>query len=231
MRFKSNMVASFMGTDLSDEKIDSLSDSPDSESSAVVMAPFRLAYTFASTCSEVFLGTELTDLIRFDLSQQLGVKQEIGRFGILQAGFLFNGVPAKVWRDPYALNQNRDETPRKSNGGRLVWDRIFGIPLQVQYTYRNIDIGSEKSGQSLPLLTSSERDDLDRDGDRHIGEILYRFHLAKKESEKTRGARPLVSGPHLLSSMEDTSVARWSERALQRIRPPVQKHFLNFQKE
>ena len=212
MRFKSNMVASFMGTDLSDEKIDSLSDSPDSESSAVVMAPFRLAYTFASTCSEVFLGTELTDLIRFDLSQQLGVKQEIGRFGILQAGFLFNGVPAKVWRDPYALDQNRDETPRKSNGGRL-------------------DIGSEKSGQSLPLLTSSERDDLDRDGDRHIGEILYRFHLAKKESEKTRGARPLVSGPHLLSSMEDTSVARWSERALQRIRPPVQKHFFNFPKE
>ena len=51
-------------------------------------------------------------------------------------------------------------------------------------------------------------------------------HFAKKESEKTRGAMPLVSGPHLLSSMEDTSVARWSERALQRIRLPVQKHFL-----
>jgi hypothetical protein len=180
MRFKSNMVASFMGTDLSDEKTDSLSDSPDSESSAVVMAPFRLAYTFASTRTEVFLGTELADLVRFDFAQQLGAKQEIGRFGILQAGVLFSGVPAKVWRDPYQVNQNRDETSRKSNGGRLVWDRIFGIPMQVRYTYRNIDIGSEKSGQPLPWLTSSERDDLDRDGDRHIGEILYRFRFAKK---------------------------------------------------
>jgi len=37
MRFKSNMVASFMGTDLSDEKTDSLYDDPDSESSAVVI--------------------------------------------------------------------------------------------------------------------------------------------------------------------------------------------------
>lgn len=180
MRFKSNMVASFMGTDLSDEKTDSLFDDPDSESSAVVMAPFRLAYTFASTRSEVFLGTELTDLIRFDYAQQLGVKQEIGRFGILQAGVLFSGVPAKVWRDPYEVDRNRDETRQDSNGGRLVWDRIFGIPMQVQYTYRNIDIGSEKSGRSLPWLTSSERDDLDRDGDRHIGEILYRFRFAKK---------------------------------------------------
>jgi len=42
---------------------------------------------------------------------------------------------------------------------------------------------------------------------------------------------PLVSGPHLLSSMADTSVARWSERSPQRIRLPVQKHFFNFQIE
>jgi hypothetical protein len=182
MRYKTNMTASFLGFDLSEEKTDSLTGSPDAQSSPVVLIPFQLGYTFASTRTEVFLGTELTDLIRFDLAQQLAVKQEIGRFGLIQAGFLFNGIPAEVWKDPYLVGQDRNETKRRSNGGRLVWDRIFGIPLQAQYTYRKIDIGSEKSGESIPRLTGAQRDLLDRNGDRHIGEILYRIRFAKKHS-------------------------------------------------
>jgi hypothetical protein len=142
LNFKSNMVASFLGFDLSDKKTDSLDDSPDSQSTAIVMAPFSLEYTFASTRTQLFLGTDLTDLIRFDYSQQIGIKQGIGNFGILQGGILFSGIPAKVWKDPYVVDKNRDETSRESTGARLVWDRIFGSQLQLQYTYRNIDISS-----------------------------------------------------------------------------------------
>ena len=182
LNFKSNMVASFLGFDLSDETNDSLDDSPDSQSTGIVTAPFSLAYTFASTRTQVFLGTDLTDLIRFDYAQQFGVKQEIGKFGILQGGILFSGTPAKVWKDPYLVGQDRIDTKRNSNGGRLAWDRIFGSHLQLQYTYRKIDIGSEKSGDSIPSLTSSERDRLDRNGDRHIGEVVYRFRFAKKHT-------------------------------------------------
>jgi hypothetical protein len=120
------IVASFLGFDLSDEKTGSLDDSPDSESTAIVMAPFPLEYTFASTRTQLFLGTDLTDLIRFDYSQQIGVKQGIGTFGILQGGILFSGIPAKVWKDPYVVDRNRDETSRESTGARLTWDRIFG---------------------------------------------------------------------------------------------------------
>lgn len=180
MRFKSNMVASFLGFDLSDEKIDSLSDSPDSQSTGIALVPFELAYTFASTRTQLFVGTDLTDLIRFDFTQQGGIKQEIGKLGILQGGFLFSGIPAKVWKDPYLVGEDRDDTKRRANGGRLTWDRIFGSQLQVRYTYRNIDIGSEKSGDSIPSLTNSERDRLDRNGDRHIGEMWYRFNFAQK---------------------------------------------------
>ena len=144
MRFKTNMVASFFGFDLSDKKTNSLTDSPDSQSTGIALIPFTLQYTFASTRTQLFLGTDLTDLIRFNYSQQLGVKQEIGRFGLLQAGLLFTGIPAKVWKDPYVVDQNRNETSRTSNGGRLVWDRVFGSELQAQYTYRKIDISSEK---------------------------------------------------------------------------------------
>jgi len=179
MRYKTNMVASFLGFDLSDKKNDSLDDTPDSQSTGIVLMPFSLQYTFASTRTQLFLGTDLTDLIRFNYAQQFGVKQEIGRFGLLQGGILFSSIPAKVWKDPYLLDKNRDETSRTSSGGRLAWDRIFGSNFQLQYTYRNIDISSEKSGDSL-VLTSSEKDRLDRNGDQHIGEVLYRFNFAKR---------------------------------------------------
>ncbi|MBW2429327.1 MAG: DUF2860 family protein [Deltaproteobacteria bacterium] len=179
LNFKSNMVASFLGFDLSDKKTDSRDDSPDSQSTAIVLAPFSLEYTFASTRTQLFLGTDLTDLVRFDYAQQFGIKQGIGSLGIFQGGILFSGIPAKVWKDPYLVNQNRDETSRDSTGARLIWDRIFGSWLELRYTYRNIDISSEKSGESLPL-TAAERRLLERDGDRHTGEILYRFNIAKK---------------------------------------------------
>ena len=149
LNYKSNMVASIQGFDLSKETNDSLSDSPDSETTALVTVPFTLAYTFADTRTQVFLGTDLTDLIRFDYTQQIGVKQGIGDFGILQAGFLFSALPAKVWKDPYLVGQDRIDTKRKSTGARLTWDRIFGSGFQMQYTYRKVDISSEKSGDSL----------------------------------------------------------------------------------
>ena len=177
--FKSNMVASFLGNDLSKKRINSLTDSPKSQDNVIVLAPFSVEYTFASTRTQLFLGTDLTDLVRFDYSQQLGVKQGIGSLGVLQGGILFSGIQAKVWKDPYAINQNRDETSRDSTGARLVWDRMFGSWLELRYTYRNIDISSEKSGRALGL-SANQRKLLKRDGDRHIGEILYRFNFAKK---------------------------------------------------
>jgi hypothetical protein len=179
LNFKSNMVASFMGFDLSDEKINSLKDDPDSESTVLPLVPFSLQYTFAGTRTQLFLGTDLTDLIRFNSAQQFGVRQGIGKLGILQGGILFSGTPAKVWKDPYVVDKNRNETSRESMGARLVWDRIFGSGLQLQYTYRDIDISSEKSGEFLGL-SSSQRDRLERDGDRHIGEVLYHFSLGKR---------------------------------------------------
>jgi hypothetical protein len=181
LNYKSNMVASFLGYDLSEKKINSLDDSPDSQSNGLVLVPFSLQYTFASTRTQLFLGTDLTDLIRFDYTQQLGVKQEIGNLGILQGGILFSGIPAKVWKDPYVVDQNRKDTKRTSNGMRLTWDRILGSQLQVRYTYRKIDISSEKSGDFLGL-NSAEKSRLKRDGDRHKGEVAYRFNFAKRHT-------------------------------------------------
>jgi hypothetical protein len=172
-------VASFFDFDLSDRTTNSLTDSPNAETTGIVLVPFALQYTFASTRSQVFIGTDLRDLIRFDLTQQIGVKQEIGRFGTLQGGFLFTGIPAKVWKDPYMVNKKRDDTSRTNNGARLVWDRIFSSNFMLQYTYRDIDLGSERSGEFLGL-SSGERDRLDRNGDRHVAEAFYRFNFADR---------------------------------------------------
>ena len=182
LKYKSNMVASIQGFDLSEEKIDSRTDSPDSETTPIVTLPFTLAYTFASTRTQLFLGTDLTDLIRFDMSQQIGVKQGIGNFGILQGGFLFSGMPAKVWKDPYLTGEDRDDTKRKSPRPRRSWARIFGSGFRVQYTYRNVDIDSEKSGNSIGTLTSSDRKLLERDSDRSTVDIAYAFRFAQNHT-------------------------------------------------
>ena len=89
-----------MSYDISEKKIDSLDDSAGAESNGIALAPFSVASIFGSTHTQLFLGTDLTDLVRFDYVHQLGVKQEIRRFGLLQGGVLFSGIPAKVWKNP-----------------------------------------------------------------------------------------------------------------------------------
>lgn len=180
MSVKSNMVASFLGADVSEKRADSLFDSPASKSSPLVLIPFSLAYTFASSGTQLFIGTELTDLIRFDYSQQAGIKQEVEKIGIIQGGFLFNVIPTTVWQDPYVAGfRERIDTNRRAYGVRLVWDRPFDSRFQMQYTYRKIDLGQERSGEFLGL-NSVQRHLLDRNGNRHVGEILYRFDITPK---------------------------------------------------
>jgi hypothetical protein len=177
---KSNMVASFLGVDLSENRAGSLFDSPASKSSPFALIPFLLEYTFADTHTQLFIGTEPTDLIRFDYSQQVGIKQDIGKIGIIQGGFLFNVMSTTVWQDPYVAGfRDRIDTSRRANGVRLVWDRLFDSRLQLQYTYRKIDLGKERSGEFLGL-NSVRRHLLDRNGNRHVGEILYRFDITPK---------------------------------------------------
>ncbi len=177
MDIKSNMVAKVLGFDLSENPIGSLAE-PDSESTAILALPFKIAYTFASSRTEVFLGTELEDLLTFDFAQQLGVKQEIGSLGVLQAGLLFSGA-TRVWKDPYVTGQSRADTSRRNTGAQLVWDKIFGSNLELKYSLREVDIGSERSGEFLGL-TASQRDRLDRNGIVHRVSAAYEFNLGDR---------------------------------------------------
>jgi hypothetical protein len=132
---------------------------------------FEFHYTFGETGTQPFVGNLLEDFFRFDLAQQIGVRQSLGGYGIVAAGALYTGIPTKVWKDPFVVGFSREETSRYSNGFRVAYDKIFGSGLQLQNTYRKIELRSERSGDflDLPFL---ERQLLDREGDDHHGLVL-----------------------------------------------------------
>lgn len=179
-RVKSNMIAGNTFGDVGNRTVDSLTDSPDAKSAGSLQFNYDLRYTFASTRTQIFLGTALEDALRYDTATQLGVSQELPGKNLVAAGLLFSTIPTEVWEDPYVLNYKRSRTDRTSTGFRVAWDRIFGSELQLQYSYRSIDIDDEYSGYFLGL-NPYQRGLLDREGDAHRAEILYRFFFDNKK--------------------------------------------------
>jgi len=177
---KSNMIAGNTFGSVGNRTVDSLTDSPDSNSAGSLQFNYDLRYTFASTRTQAFLGTSMEDALRYDLATQLGVSQELPGKNLVAASFLFSSIPTEVWEDPYVLYAKRSRTDRTSSGFRLAWDRIFGSELQLQYSYRKIDIDDEWSGFALGL-NPIERSLLDREGDTYKADILYRFFFDGKK--------------------------------------------------
>ena len=60
------------------ESIDSIFDSPDGVTEGLPAFNFKLSYTF-DTRTELYAGRELVDAVRFDFTQQLGVRQAFPR--------------------------------------------------------------------------------------------------------------------------------------------------------
>jgi len=179
---KSNMIAGNAFGNVGKRTIDSLTDDPESSSSGSVQVNFDLRYTFASTRTQLFVGNAMEDALRYDFATQLGVSQELPGKNLVAASFLFSSIPTEVWEDPYVTNFKRSRTDRTSNGFRVAWDRIFGSELQLQYSYRKIDIDDERSGSYGPLgLTPAQQQLLDREGDTTKIDILYRFFFDGKK--------------------------------------------------
>lgn len=177
---ESNMVSKISRFDLSKRTINSRNSSPKSESSGIIILPFRLAYTFNNLKTQVFLGSDLIDLVRFDINQQIAIKQQIDGFGMLQAGLLFSSIVTEVWKDPYLENKRRSKTDRDVMGIRLVWDRILDSNFELTYTYREIDIDHDRSGRSVIGLSPSQMKLLERDSDEHSIQLLYSFNIRPK---------------------------------------------------
>ena len=177
---KSNMIAGNTFGNVGNRTVNSLTDEPDSNSSGGLNFNFDLRYTFASTRTQLFVGNELESALRYDFATQIGVAQELPGKNLVSASALLSTMPTKVWKDPYVLFAKRSRTDRDSTGFRVAWDRIFGSELQLQYSYRKIDIDDEFSGIFLGLNPVAQGL-LDREGKEHQAEILYRFFFDGKK--------------------------------------------------
>jgi len=180
LNFSNNMVASFLRYDLAETEIPSVYSKPESQNMFVFLLPFEVSYTFAKTKTQIVFGTKLDDFIRFNLTQQVGVKQQFEKVGILQAGFLLNSLPTMVWADPYMADSSRTQTDRHSYGIRVMWDLIFNSGFRFQYSLRRIKLGNESSGVFIGL-DPGEQLLLERKGYTHSFELLYWFKLKKRQ--------------------------------------------------
>ena len=57
--------------------------------------------------------------MRFDFTQQLGLRQEMGDKGIVATSLVFNLMPVEVWSDPFATGVDRSATDLTSKGCAL----------------------------------------------------------------------------------------------------------------
>lgn len=180
-RYKGNMIAGLnkLNMDFGNETTDSLTEEAEPKTLRLSLLNFELGYNFASTRTRVFIGSSLEDFIQFDLAQQIGVRQEIGKLGIMSAGFLKSGIPISIWKDPYMTDVPRESTDRESLGGRIAWDRMFSTGLGIQLDFSETTIDDELSGTALGL-TDEQRKLLDRNGNTFRSKLEYRFLITPK---------------------------------------------------
>lgn len=172
--YKSNFYAG----DDSGSRIQDLGD-PDSESSLTPLINADIRYTFADTRTQVFLGNLIQDAVRFDFTQQLGLRQEMGDKGIVATALVFNVMPVEQWSDPFATGVDRSATDRESKGVRFAWDRIWGSNWNGSLTSREVEIDEERSGQQYDLIHGTQYASmLDRNGKVHAMELSYRWRFA-----------------------------------------------------
>jgi hypothetical protein len=178
MKAETNMIKGTQIFSIGDDRIDSIFDGPDSESTAMPILNGELAYTFAESRTQLYVGNQLQDFLRFDYSTLLGVRKEFSDKSIGAISYVTTGIATEVWKDPYVANAKRDDTDRTANGVRLELDRAAGTMFGLQYQWRDIEIDDELSGTLGGLvLTPAQISLLNREGEHHRGEVYYTWLL------------------------------------------------------
>ena len=177
---KSNLVAGNGMLDIGRDTVNSVNDAPRSDDAVHPIFTGEVNYTFADQW-QVFLGTAIEDAVTLDGVAQFGGRKDLGAIGVLQAGYLFSGVPTQAWEDPYAEGVKREETDRGSSGARLRWDRVMGSAFELTFSYRDISVDKERSGQGVQSVECDVacQDLLRRDGDQYSFDVSYLYKLGE----------------------------------------------------
>ena len=184
---KSNLVAGNNLLDIGHPVIESVNQRPRSDDAVHPVITGEVNYTFGNRW-QVFFGTSLEDAVTLDGVTQLGARKDLGTAGIVQGGVLFSGIPTQVWEDPYAENVRRQETDRDSTGARLQWDRVLGSAFEFTFSWRDISIDAEHSGEGVTSVTCDAacQQLLRRDGDQYQFDASYLFRLGESRRHLVR---------------------------------------------
>jgi len=177
---RSNFVAGNSLIDVGARTVDSVADRPRRDDAFHPVVAGEINYTFNQGW-QAFFGTSLEDAVTLDAVIQAGARKDLGQAGRLQAGILFSGIQTRTWEDPYAEGVRREKTDRDSTGFRLQWDQILGSAFELTFSYRDISIDTERSGEGVTSLDcdSACQRLLRRDGDRYMFDLAYLFRLGE----------------------------------------------------
>lgn len=220
---ESNTLATIGGTEVSDERIDSVNNSPDSKSYGKVTPAFNLSYTLDGSNTQFFGGTELDDFITQDSSFGIGVRQSVGSLGNLRASLL-SSSEREVYEDPYVVGVDRSKTDQTSSGMRLGWEHILESDFELTFTSREIEVDDELSGTTSLAegglgLTAAQVDDLDRNGDFRKIDFSYIAQLSPDSLFTSTysyvdydldGSAMSMSGPMMQLDYRYTGLQNWA---------------------
>jgi hypothetical protein len=186
-RYESNMVAEIGPIDLGKDRVSSIYQSPDDENVTLPALPFEVAYTFADSGTQLFLGSREAEHFTFEVDTalhiQFGARQSFPEVGEIALAYVVSTVPTDVWKDPYVAGDARGDTQRTSNGVAIEWDDIFSTPLALVWTSTQVEIDDEESGRQGDLgLTADQQRALRREGQVYRVELNYDWRLNERHS-------------------------------------------------
>jgi len=145
-----------------------------------------ISYTFADIRTQLYLGLLPENVTQGQFSIEAGIRHDLTDGTSLRAAFIpMTPIKEETWRDPFVVNQNREDTDITSYGFNLAADSIKGTGLNLRVGWVRATIDDEESGRFLlsqpdSFLTTDDLDDLRRDSNlyRFTGE--YSFRLGRR---------------------------------------------------
>jgi hypothetical protein len=153
-----------------DATINSLENSPKSESEGLIAPLGNIAYTFGEGLrQQIYFGTSREDIAVGTLAMQLGYKHELSSGTVVDVSFLPTVISGETWQNPYQLNTARKETDIKGNAYRLQFESISGSNFSLDLAYVTTDVEDDLNAGT----------DLARDAESYYAKGGYRFTVSR----------------------------------------------------
>jgi len=179
INYASNLVAGIKIVELTDSTISSLSEEPDSKSTPSPLVSLNAQYNFNDSQYQFFMGDSIDGQLGFDANYQVGLRLSNGDFSKLEFAYLFTPISTEVWSDPYVTNKDRNKTDRATQGLRLGYFSIAGSAMDIELSYRQINVSNEQSGLKQLNLSTNNIQLLNRDGNETRYKLRYNAKLGQ----------------------------------------------------